>query len=226
MHHKNKSNKNQLKTTSLIEERAMKLFKKISKGIVLSALGLSSLANAGLINGDFESGLTGWDASFLSSTRIVSNHEGYNAKQGGNFLRLTGNTAADKSHSVSQYIDLKVGDSLSGFAAYDWNDYSPFIDHASVEIYDEQGDLLTILWSETGEGLTSYANTPWTEFNFVATEKATYQLVLSAGNSQDNINAPYALFDDITANIPEPSTFAIFAFALIGFTCRRFKKRF
>ena len=197
-------------------------------GLILSASCVVSVANAGLINGGFESGLTGWEISNAASTSVVESHEGYTAQEGSSFLLLLGDTSAGSSYTISQTFQLEAGDIITGFAAYDWNDYSPFYDHAAVKMFDNNGSLLDILWSETGNGLPDYDNTPWAAWSFTSNSSSTYKIEYSAGNSRDALYAPQALFDGaqvIAAKIPEPSTLAIFALGLMGLASRRFKKQ-
>jgi len=199
------------------------------KTIILGAvLSISTVANAGLINGGFESGLTNWDYNSPSSATIVNSHEGLSAMEGNSFLKLLGDTSGNGiNNTATQSFYLNVGDSIQGFAAFDWNDYNPYYDFSSVEIFDHNDISLAVLWSETGVGLSNYANTPWDFWQYTALASNTYKLVLSSGNTADSVNSSIALFDAIstTTSVPEPSTLAIFALGIIGLASRRFAKK-
>jgi hypothetical protein len=91
------------------------------------------------------------------------------------------------------YID--AGSEISGFAAYDWNDYPSYYDPAWVRVYTSWGMLVSTPWYQSGVGLPSYGFVDWTAWSWRAPSSGTYILEFAAMNRWDTAMDPYAFFD-------------------------------
>ena len=192
----------------------------------------ASAAQAGVINGGFETGdLTGWSTSLAagSAAVVTSNTTSYVASAtylpavGSYFLAMqTG--AASFWQTSYQAVALAAGETLSGFAAFDWGDYMPYADGVKVEILNSGGGVVATPFYMDGSlvGSSGY-NGPWTSWSWTAASAGTYTLAYAARNTLDGggPNQTYGYFDATT--VPEPGTLAFLGFGLagLGFLRRR-----
>lgn len=143
----------------------------------------------------------------------------YTSPAGGSFLELKAG-AENTWVTVSQVVNLKPGESLSGYAAFSgWGEpflSTKFNDQAGVWVLSPGKTLADIAttpscWFESAKLLGSLqGNSPWTAWDFKAEAEGDYTLVfgvenvssLSQGAASDGKYASHGLF---TA-VPEPST--------------------
>lgn len=147
--------------------------------LCVAALGMSSAAHAGLLNGNFESGsFAGWKLeipqgiSEHTSTRMPADSanifelwSGGTTGQrmplsGSHFAGLATQDHADfEGHrtyniSLSQKLTLESGNVLSGWSCFYNGDLDPQ-DLAWVRIFNSAGTLVATPWSESSGGLRS-----------------------------------------------------------------------
>ena len=204
----------------------------IASGFALATL--SASANATLINAGFEdANLNGWTVN--GSASVVNSHDGdwwttYHPQQGNYFLSLQAG-AANVWQTVTQTFNLNTGDTLAGFAAFDYGDYFPYIDGARVRILGSTGGEVDQLFHQVGDWFAPYGDYPWASWEWSALTAGTYTLEFSVRNTLDSDGDSYGLFDvslnaaNAPAQVPEPGILALLGFAALGGFVARQKKK-
>ena len=177
---------------------------------------VTTTANAvSLVNGDFETGdFSGWNKNIPpgGSAQVVTTHTGYG---GSTYTPISGTYFAELKTdgggsytTISQSLTMNMNDELSGWAAFDYQDYHPFNDNAYIEIYDSSNNLVATPWSVYGNDVPNYWDGPWTKWSWTAPMGDTYTILFGVANDQDSWEDSYALFDDVklSSPIPEPNT--------------------
>ena len=188
---------------------------------VASVSQASSLFNLGFETGD----LTGWTSSGNAS--VVTSHAGtsstYNPVSGSYFAQIMGGTE-NVYYTLTQAFTATSGETIGGWAAFDYGDYHSFNDYAKVEIKDASGVLLATPWSVFGNDIPNYTDGPWTQWNWVAPSDGTYALVYGSANNLDGALSSYGLFDAGPV-IPEPASMMLLGTGLFGLIGLRKKKK-
>lgn len=209
-------------------------------GVAFLIFGFTGTVNALPINFGFEEGgLSGWQSDIPDGGHVgvVTSHDGYIAKEGQKFVKLKANYTPGEYTQIYQTFDLDAGEKISGLAAFNWNDYPDFWDHAWVRIYE--GDNLStspfiVRWEESGSGHKGYWDGPWEEWSFTATGTGSYTLAYGVANTVDGCYSSFAYFDAVQtsgstpgAPVPEPGTMILLSTGLMSVAglMRRSRKR-
>ena len=163
---------------------------------ILQQIIVVQLVNPGFETGDF----TGWSTAVPpgASASVVAQHTGdqgkiYDPVEGDRFalLKTDGPGSLTKAY---QDFDIGAGQTLSGWAAFDYRDYYPWNDCAQVRIL-QGGTVIATPWDEHGNDHSNFWDGPWTSWSWTAPSNGTYTLELSITNSGDSFEDSYALFD-------------------------------
>jgi len=183
----------------------------------------TSLTNFGFETGDF----SGWnvDGCIVGSTGLVVNsytgqHGTYLAVYGTYFAFLASDATKLQSW-ISQDFTITQGNTISGSAAFDSNDnWMQFNDSAEIMIFDANGIKIAMPWymdaATVGVTIGNYNQTPWQSWSWTAPSSGTYTVEFifrDLGNPNSKV-----LFDapQITNVVPEPSTWLLLCFGLMG----------
>lgn len=204
----------------------------LAAGGAALALTFASGANAGIVNGGFESGdFTGWtqDLSSGGFQGVVGQHtSNYGATYnpiGGSSFALFGAGQQNNLSNISQAFSLHEGYSVSGWAFFDAQDYIPYNDIAKVEIRDSSGALVATPYYASVSSVGDWGDGAWTYWSYIAEETDVFTITMGVANINDSGYNSYAGFDEIAAAdpIPEPATLTLFGLGLagLGFARRR-----
>jgi hypothetical protein len=105
---------------------------------------------------------------------------------------------------LSQSIALEVGDTISGWAFYDSQDYDPFLDPAEVVVIDSLAAETQVFYSDV-LAVGDYGETAWTAWSFTAAVADTYTVEARIWNSLDSILDSRMGFD-LADLMPDVST--------------------
>jgi len=162
-------------------------------------------------NGGFETGdFTSWSVTVPpgGSAEVVPLHLGENVGDSGHggpfYWPVEGEWFAalktdgpGTSTSISQSLALAAGQTVSGWAAFDFGDVHGVNDSANVRILNSGGQLVATPWAKSGldSEVTDFWDGPWTYWSWTPSAAGTYTLVYSAVNSDPVLNDSYALFE-------------------------------
>jgi len=191
-----------------------------------------------LVNGGFETGdFTGWTVILNGGTaQVVSSHTSIVAPGdpstvyspvGGSYFALLKTDGPGNEQKIQQSFDLVAGQTIFGWAAFDWGDYAQFYDNAWVRIYKGDPAAFDVPWYESGNPMTppipptppiprpNYWDGPWTKWSYTAPTAGTYTVVMGIENWGDAALPSYALFDDVKVT-PLPGTLLFLFSGLFG----------
>jgi len=178
----------------------------VAAAVIGTAAFASPLTNAGFETGD----LTGWTQNVPSgaSATVVSSHTGDLEKTYspvyGDWFALLKTDGPGSACTISQSVSLTEGQTLSGWAAFDYRDYSPYDDSAWVRVFDGTGSQVAQPWYLGGESVCDYYDGPWTHWSWDAPSAGTYTLEYGVVNDEESYCDSYALFDAEEGAGPEP----------------------
>lgn len=160
----------------------------------------------GIHNGRFENGLNGWSIfkpysnvydPYVTTSYYLGNAQyKYVYPIDGDYFAVVPGYDYLLYTSLRQVFYANAGDSISGWAAFKFNEGSTFYnDNAAVNIYTNWGNLVAQPWYRSGSMVGEYGFSDWTEWKWSAPTSGTYILEYGARNNLDNAIGPYAMFD-------------------------------
>lgn len=236
-----------MKTTKMVCALAALLFFLSSAPLQASLITNGSFEADGAVSDG--GSITGWtiDKPVGATTQVVSTFtftdsalDDYTrTPEDGSYYALLKTDGPGNQNSLSQSFTADVGDVLSGKATFlDWETIlSTFPDEASVDIFDENDQLVANLFYASGnpDGSTS-GTTPWTSFSHTFTSAGNYTIVAFIQNNGDEEGDSYLGLDGFSVfdasgsgTIPEPVSFFTFgglftAFGFVGMRKNRKEK--
>jgi PEP-CTERM motif-containing protein len=174
-------------------------------------------AHAGPVNLGFETGnLSGWTLNGTGAAATSYTGDGPTWTPAfGNYLGyVTAGCGAYVYCSLSQTFTLAAGQTISGVAGFQANDYLPYNDYADLNING------VTLFSSDVAAVGNFGNTGWVPWSYTASNSGTYTLTLEVANAIDNELPSTALLDSA---VPEASTWAmlVLGFAALGYAATR-----
>ena len=175
-------------------------------------IALAAPALAGPTNLGFESDtLAGWTSNggeaFVTGT--ISNSGGGSfdtAAEGYLFGGTTAGLGEGVYSTLSQSFTLKAGGTITGYAGFLSNDYTPYNDDAYVAV----NGISLLTWDVAGVG--DYGASGWIPFSFTAITAGVYTLELGVANRVDNKQSSQAVIDGVQVSgavVPEPASWAL-----------------
>ncbi|WP_259367139.1 MULTISPECIES: PEP-CTERM sorting domain-containing protein [unclassified Colwellia] len=197
----------------------MKTLKIISLAIALT---MSSASSAGIINAadetfvDTTTGLQWMDFGVNNqhtytevSSMLVTTYSGWQLADMQQVIELWDNMLAPLSTDVNRYDTGAEYSNYSGAEPYT----------GLKAIIGENTPNMSLGWFADNTGSMSYAYSDMNGYAHVMGRNSNYD------SYKTNTNERYSTFLVRSANVPEPSTLAIFALGMIGLASRRFKKK-
>jgi hypothetical protein len=192
--------------------------KKLLIAILMTLFFSLSTTNsiAAVINGGFESGLTGWTGGsnfYYYTDEMIENYawvqpsnQWQQAKEGTYYLELN-NGVIFPTTWVYQDIYMRAGETLSGYGALS-------------AIYNEQHGEASVsigtnpIWYASGASETSI---PWSKWQWTAQQSGQYRLQLT-WSDWDGCGSPVGKFDGISVSsaTPIPNTIWLIVPSLVG----------
>lgn len=171
----------------------------------LCALLLCGAAGPALaLNEGFETGnVTGFGGTEPPGARaeVVTAHAGdsstYTPVHGRYFLALKTN-GPDRFTQFEQPYDLKAGEFLKGYAAFDARERGvlpAYNDYAQVRILSEAREEIAVPWQADVAGTGASGDGPWTPWTFTAPADGRYLVEYRIINAGDDAFDAFALFD-------------------------------
>jgi hypothetical protein len=176
------------------------LYLKVAIGLFIG-VGLCQISRADIINGGFETipSLTGWTLNNASFGGVNSTGMPLSAHSGSRMGRITSGIATNTYTTLSQTLDLSIGDELEGWVRFfSWENTSSR-DDAYVRVLS--GGTSTVMWSGGNPAAPNYitaGSTPWTQWSWTAPMSGQYTLQFGVRNGVDNVHSTSLFLDDVT----------------------------
>jgi hypothetical protein len=188
-----------------------------SAAIALMASVSAVSANAAIVNGSFESGLSGWtsNGSIFATTGVNAyNGTPYAATDGNAFAALDAGLGAGVYTTLSQSFTTLDAITVEGDAAFHGYDYQPFNDDAYVRVFDNVTST-TLFFASIGS-VGNYGATAWTHFS-TNVGPGSYTLEAGVRNNGDNAAGSRLIVDNLSvAAVPEPGAWALMLTGFVG----------
>jgi hypothetical protein len=147
----------------------------------------TSGANQGFESGSF-GGWTATGGGQVVSSYVSDKGKQYLPKSGTKFARIDGGCS---TNYVERVMNLQAGEVVSGWAAFDAKDYSPYNDYGAVIILE----LNAYPYKQAVNNVGNYGDGNWTAWSFTAPQAGTYTLRYASANVGDCGLSSTALFD-------------------------------
>lgn len=178
------------------------------------ALVATAAANAApIVNGDFNSGLSGWTTSLSGGSAFTTNSYGAvgDSPSGNPFAVVTAGST-NNYQTLSQTFAANAGQWVS----FDWffqaNDYLPYNDDAYLTITGPSGT--TTIFSSNVAAVGNYGNTGWQSGNYFISANGNYTISVGVANRLDSILSSGVGLDGVMT--PEPVSMVVFGGLLVG----------
>jgi len=238
----------------------MKTLLSLGFGACIAVLGTPSASAGDLVNGSFEfMNFYGWTldlgqgtsanapfsrtAGSAGSVALWSDPAGNSISKmpeaGLRFASLhtrpNGNFVGDGTYdiSLSQVVQLKQGDLLSGWSSFYNGDLAPQ-DSAWVKIFDLGGNQLASPWQASSGGPVVPNAAPilnptdWTLWEWQTPTTGSYTIQVGMTTGGNNNSASYGFFDGFTVqpaiSVPEPGSLALAALGTFLLVAQRRRK--
>ena len=165
-----------------------------------SEAGATTVAASEFANGDFETGsLSPWTSTPGPSSPGASVQSDFNGYQphGGSSFAVVAPGAQDTYTHLTQPFTATAGQTVSGWAFFDGEDYLPFNDDGAVVIQQGGSDLATVFAASIG-ALGNYGKTGWTAWSYTVPSSGTYTVDARVRNRGDGSVPSYLGLDDVT----------------------------
>jgi hypothetical protein len=165
-----------------------------------SATVTTTAAASDLANGDFETGsLSPWTSTPAPSSSGASVENAFNGYQphGGSYFAVVAPEGQDTYTHLAQPFTATAGQTVSGWAFFDGQDYLPFDDDGAVVIQQDGSDLATVFAASIGT-LGNHGKTGWTAWSYTVPSSGTYTVDARVRNRGDGSVPSYLGLDDVT----------------------------
>lgn len=192
----------------------------------LATLSTGSVASAAtLMNGGFESELTGWTViagkiDVVSSTPDALSVD-YTPPEGDNFVRLTAGEPDEAFTILIQEFTVDTAFQITGFAAFLGFDYFPYDDSAYIKITGLSGQQL--LYTNAVSLVGDFASSGWRPFQSDVLGAGHYILSAWVNDAFEPGYSSQLLMDGLSiqrmvTGVPEPMTWLLLitGFGVVG----------
>jgi hypothetical protein len=160
--------------------------------------GATTAAASDFANGDFETGsLSPWTSTPASSSSGASVESAFNGYEphGGSSFAVVAPEGQDTYTHLAQSFTATAGQTVSGWAFFDGEDYLPY-DDGAVVIQQDGSDLETVFAASIG-ALGNYGKTGWTAWSYTVPSSGTYTVDARVRNRGDGSVPSYLGLDDV-----------------------------
>jgi hypothetical protein len=151
----------------------------LTAGFVFALPSTASASTPPLINPGFETGtLAGWSGS----ATVTPSYNGYAAPDGNYFAVVP---AGCSTNALTQTFSAQAGQTLTGWAFFQANDYMPYNDSGAVQLAVTGGGTTTTVFSSSVAEVGNYGATPWHQWSYTYPADGQYTITASSTNAYD-----------------------------------------
>jgi hypothetical protein len=194
--------------------KAMKLFSRVVSGVLVATIFSSGAAlRAGIINGSFEDGLTGWyDACNFGGVSAMSSMNGLGATDGNYFAYVSSTASSEHGNGEARFWQTFSADT-DGVLMFDFSSSLTIYSGGSANDYAQ-------VWLDGATIAASGGPPEWSSISCpVSQGPHTLYLWLRAETLGGGIGTQVVtgMAIDHVRLVPEPSTFVLFGTGALGF---------